>query len=45
VLRLYREAWDLSEIALYVDLFRRPHEDTEDTRAAWRGLRASLREP
>ena len=28
---LYRRAWDLSEIGIFVRLFRRPHEETEDT--------------
>ena len=41
-LDLYRLTWDLTEIALYVDQFRRPHGDTEDTRVAWAGLECHL---
>ena len=41
-LELYRLTWDLTEIALYVDQFRRPHGDTEDTRVAWAGLSLRL---
>ena len=37
-LSLYRERWALAEIGVYVAEFRRPHEDTEDTRAAWDDL-------
>jgi hypothetical protein len=33
-LRLYRLGWDLSDIAEYVGLLRRPHERTADTEAA-----------
>jgi spectinomycin phosphotransferase len=37
-LGLYRERWALAEICEYVGRFRRPHDDTEDTRAAWAEL-------
>lgn len=38
---LYRLRWDLTEVALYVSEFRRPHEQTADTMASWRWLRHS----
>ena len=38
LLRLYPERWALAEIAVYTAEFRRPHEETEDTRAAWENL-------
>jgi spectinomycin phosphotransferase len=37
-LDLYRERWALAEICEYVTRFRRPHNETEDTRAAWAEL-------
>ena len=37
-LNLYRERWALAEICEYVTRFRRPHQDSEDTRAAWAEL-------
>jgi spectinomycin phosphotransferase len=37
-LDLYRERWTLAEICIYVAEFRRPHEETEDTRTSWREL-------
>ena len=37
-LRLYRLWWDLCEIPLYIDEFRRSHIDSVDTRTAWQGL-------
>lgn len=37
-LSLYRERWALGEICECVARFRRPHEETEDTRAAWEDL-------
>ena len=42
LLELYRLRWDLTEVSLYVALFRAPHTDTADTRTAWNGLRHSL---
>jgi spectinomycin phosphotransferase len=42
LLELYRLRWDLTEVSLYVALFRAPHTDTADTRVAWNGLRHSL---
>ena len=41
-MQLYRLWWDLSEIATYADLFRRPHERTADTVASWGYFMASL---
>lgn len=37
-LRLYRLRWDLTEIAIYIGQFRRPHRNTEDTQVAWDSL-------
>lgn len=37
-LGLYRERWTLAEICVYVAEFRRPHEETEDTRVSWESL-------
>ena len=42
-----RDLWSLaaedpSIIDQYVDQFRRPHGDTEDTRVAWAGLECHL---
>jgi spectinomycin phosphotransferase len=37
-LGLYRERWALAEICVYVAEFRRPHDETEDTRASWEEL-------
>jgi len=34
-LALYRLGWDLTEVAGYADLYRRPHAETEDTAHAW----------
>jgi spectinomycin phosphotransferase/16S rRNA (guanine(1405)-N(7))-methyltransferase len=42
LLDLYRLAWDLGEVAIYVDLFRQPHTDGADTRKSWSGLTTSL---
>lgn len=39
---MYRLAWDLSEIAIYVSDFRRPHERTDDTTEAWKNLQHFL---
>ena len=41
-LELYRLSWDLTEIALFTDDFRRPHEADDDTRTAWEGLQRHL---
>jgi len=41
-LALYRLRWDLSEVAIYVQWFRSPHEATEDMRTGFGGLRESL---
>jgi spectinomycin phosphotransferase len=37
-LRLYRERWALAEICEYVAEFRRPHVESDDTRASWHTL-------
>ena len=41
-LRMFRLWWDLGEVALFVQDFRRTHRDTTDTRTAWRGLQRHL---
>jgi spectinomycin phosphotransferase len=41
-LRLYAVWWDLADIGIFIEGFRRPHERTEDTTAAWRALRSYL---
>lgn len=41
-LRRYSLWWDLCEVALFVDDFRRPHRETDDTRTAWLGLQHHL---
>jgi hypothetical protein len=38
VVQLYRRWWDLADIAIFVDLFRRRHERTEQTLASWENL-------
>jgi spectinomycin phosphotransferase/16S rRNA (guanine(1405)-N(7))-methyltransferase len=42
LLELYRLRWDLTEVSLYISLFREQHTVTADTRVAWDGLRSSL---
>jgi len=42
VLELYREWWELAEIAIYVTQFRTSHRESEDTRVAWEGLNGYL---
>jgi thiamine kinase-like enzyme len=42
-LALYRERWALAEIGVYIAEFRRPHEETEDTRTSWTELGEYLR--
>jgi hypothetical protein len=42
-LGVYRERWALAEISVYVAEFRRPHEETEDTRTWWEELGEYLR--
>ena len=41
-LELYRRWWDLADIATFVAVFRRPHEDDENTAATFAGLRGYL---
>jgi hypothetical protein len=41
-LRLFGLWWDLCEVALFVDDFRRPHLATDDTRIAWHSLESHL---
>jgi spectinomycin phosphotransferase len=40
---LYRQAWDLADIAVYLDQFRSPHLHTADTEEAWTYLENSIR--
>jgi spectinomycin phosphotransferase len=35
---LFHVWWSLAEIATYVELFRRPHADSQDTKESWRNL-------
>jgi spectinomycin phosphotransferase len=39
---LYRRAWDLAEIAVYIDQFRSPHQSTADTHEAWLNLESAI---
>jgi spectinomycin phosphotransferase len=41
---LYRKAWDLNDLAVYLHDFRAPHGSTEDTEQAWAAL-ASIQLP
>jgi hypothetical protein len=41
-LELYREWWELADIAVFVADLRRPHERTEDTAAYWEILERNL---
>jgi spectinomycin phosphotransferase/16S rRNA (guanine(1405)-N(7))-methyltransferase len=41
-LDLYRLQWELSEIAIYVAGFRRPHDRTADVDASWANLRTCV---
>lgn len=41
-LAFYSMWWDLTEVSLYVGDFRQPHDDTDDTRVAWRSLKHHL---
>jgi spectinomycin phosphotransferase/16S rRNA (guanine(1405)-N(7))-methyltransferase len=41
-LECYRLRWDLTEVALYLALFRAPHQENADTAKAWEGLNGSL---
>lgn len=41
-LELYREWWELADIATFVAGFRQPHERTEDTAASWDILACNL---
>ena len=41
-LELYRDWWDLADIAVFVALFRRPHDEDENTAASFGFLRGSL---
>lgn len=42
-LKLYRSWWQLADVAVFVAGFRRPHEETKDTRAAWEILASNLK--
>jgi spectinomycin phosphotransferase len=37
-MRLYRLWWDLADIGIFIERFRRPHEPTEDMVASWNAL-------
>ena len=39
---LYRLRWELTDICDFVETFRRPHADDEDTRTAWHSLAGHL---
>lgn len=41
-LELYRLGWDLTEIAIYIALLRRPHTTAPDVAAAWANLTVYL---
>jgi spectinomycin phosphotransferase len=41
-LELYRQWWDLADIAVFVGLFRRPHVEDENTVASFKVLRDNL---
>ena len=41
-LELYRMRWDLDDAGLLVADFRAPHQDDEDARTGWDGLRGAL---
>lgn len=41
-MQLYHCWWDLADIGIYIDLFRRPHESTEDAAASWENLTECL---
>jgi spectinomycin phosphotransferase len=41
-MELYRRWWDLADIAIYTQLFRRSHERTADTIASWENLAECL---
>ena len=44
MLDLYRRRWDLTEVALYIALFRQPHVDNADARESWKNLHSYLAE-
>ena len=44
LLEAYRLRWDLADVASFAADLRAPHDDDEDTRTAWAGLRAVLEE-
>jgi spectinomycin phosphotransferase len=41
-LHLFRLAWDLTEVCLYIHRFQGPHGDTTDDQTRWRGFQESL---
>lgn len=43
-LRLYRSRWALADVAEFVNVFRRAHEETEDTVASWGYLQQTMSE-
>ncbi len=42
VLDLYRDRWDLVEVAIYLTQFRAAHDETTDTQVAWESLNESM---
>lgn len=44
VLALYSLRWTLTDVAIFVHQFRRPHDADEDTLVAWQGLNRYLQE-
>lgn len=42
-LSLFRQSWDLADIAVYMDQFRSPHHRSANTEAAWTNLENSIR--
>jgi spectinomycin phosphotransferase len=41
-LSLYRQAWELADIAAFIDEFRTPHQRTADTEDAWTYLQSAV---
>ena len=42
MIRLYRRWWELADIAVFIHLFRHPHEQSEQSAASWRILDHNL---
>jgi spectinomycin phosphotransferase len=41
---LYQQAWALADIASYLEVFRSPHQQTQDTEEAWTLLEQNVRD-